>query len=518
MAERMDAAIARLEEIHKKNLLGGGEKHIERQHARNKLTARERIDRLLDAGSFSELGSCVNSTGKRMDGKSSEAPCDGAIIGTGKVNGRRIAVYASDFTVLGGSIGAQHLQKCAELIIMAAKWKIPMVWLLDSSGGRLGHQDVMPAGVDWYFALISRYSGIIPQINVLMGPCIAGQAYAPTLCDFLLMSRGTGFLWLGGPRQTQAATSEQYSAEVGSADYHMVYTGTCDIVGDNDEDAIKKTRELLQFLPSHYQDSPPKVYPVDVPGKEVEELRTLVPDDFGESYDMHDIIKILVDDGNIFEIKKEYAKNIITCFCRFNGEVVGLVANNPMEPGSIMEINSCDKYYRFLQALDAYNIPLVTLIDTPSFVPGEDQEAVGMLRHVGKVIDTYIRATIPKIAIVLREAYSDAGSLLLGGVKGMGVDLSYAWPVARFAVEASEADYRKTYGKGIEDDAYEGYMNRSREKVDVFDVAMTYTAQVVDEVIYPKDTRKKIIESLQIVKNKTVKHPQRAKCHGTCPT
>ncbi|MBU2512702.1 propionyl-CoA carboxylase [bacterium] len=518
MTITMENGVTRLREIREKNPLGGGQKHIDRQHDREKMTARERIDCLLDSGTFSELGSCVNTTAQRMDGKKSEAPCDGAIVGTGKVNGRRIAVYASDFTVLGGSIAAQHIQKCAELIIMAAEWGIPMVWLLDSSGGRLGHQDVMPAGIDWYFALMSRYSGVIPQINVLMGPCIAGQAYAPTLCDFLLMSRKTGNLWLGGPRQTQAATSEQFNKDVGSADYHMALSGTCDVVGDGDKETIILTRELLSYLPSNFKDSPPKKDPIDVPGKEVGELASLIPDDFNKVYDMHEVIKSLVDDGELYEIKKDYAKNIITCFCRFNGNVVGLVANNPQEPGSIMEIDSCDKYYRFLQALDAYNIPLVTLVDTPPEVAGEDQEAKGLLRHVGKLIATLVSSTIPKICVVLREAYSDSGSMLLGAVKGIGTDLCYTWPISQFAVEASTADYRKLYGKGIEDDAYEGYLNRSREKVGVFEIANTYTSQIVDEVIEPKDTRKKIIEALQITKNKSVKLPKRAKNHGTCPT
>ena len=257
MSTRMEAALRRLREIQEKNLLGGGIKHIERQHSRGKLTARERIDLLLDPQTFVEIGSCVSTTGARMDGRKSEAPCDGGIIGTAKINGQTVAVYASDFTVLGGSLGTQHIQKCAELIEMAAAWGIPMVWLLDSSGGRLGYSDVMLAGIDWYFFMISRYSGLIPQINVLMGPCIAGQAYAPTLCDFLLMSRETANLWLAGPRQARAATSEEIDRSVGSADYHMVHSGTCDVVGDNDSETIAKARELIGFLPSNYREKPP---------------------------------------------------------------------------------------------------------------------------------------------------------------------------------------------------------------------------------------------------------------------
>ena len=518
MSEAMDKAILRLREIHEENLIGGGQKHIDRQHGRGKLTARERIDILLDKGTFSELGSCVNTTGSRIDGRESDAPCDGAVIGTGRVEGRRIAVYASDFTILGGSIGTQHGLKFVKLMEMAAAWRIPMVWLLDSSGGRLGYRDVPMAGIDWWFALESRFSGMIPQINVLLGPCIAGQAYCPTLCDFLLMSRGSAHLWLGGPRMTQAATSEKIGDDVGGADYHMIYSGTCDVVGDNDRETIEKTRELLGYLPSNYEEEPPVMDASDRFDRDVDGVVEIVPDDCEQGYDMHDIIRLLVDDGRFYEIKDEYAKNIITCFCRFNGHVAGLVANNPGEPGSILEIDSCDKYYRFLQVLDAYSIPLVTLVDTPARVPGEDQEARGLLRHFGKILDTYATATIPKISVVLREAYADAGSLIMGGVKGMGVDLSYAWPMARFAVEASDADYGKLYGKGIEEDAHEGYLGRAREKIDVFEVARSWTAQVVDEIIEPKDTRKRIIEALDLTRNKKEKLPKRAKTNGTGPT
>jgi len=232
---------------------------------------------------------------------------------------------------------------------------------------------------------------------------------------------------------------------------------------------------------------------------------------------MHRVIKELVDAGDYFEIKNEYAKNLITCFARFNGEVVGIVANNPEHPGSILEINSCDKYYRFLQTLDAYNIPLINLVDTPPVVPGESEEVKGLIRHMGKLVDVYATATVPKICVVLREAYADAGSLVMGALKSMGADLTYAWPIARFAVEASNLDYVKEYGKGIEKDAYESYLNRSRERIDVYDTAHSWTAQMVDEIILPADTRKKIIEALELTRNKCEKLPRRSKCHSTPP-
>jgi acetyl-CoA carboxylase carboxyltransferase component len=518
MSDRMQEGIARLRRIQQDNLLGGGQQHIERQHGRGKLTARERIDVLLDPGTFVEIGSCVNTTGVRMDGRRSEAPCDGAVIGTGKVEGRTVAVYASDFTVLGGSLGMQHIQKCAELISMAARNAIPMVWLLDSSGGRLGYVDVIMAGIDWYFYTISRCSGLIPQINVLMGPCIAGQAYAPTLCDFLLMSRQTANLWLAGPRQAAAVTAEKIDESVGNADYHMVHSGTCDAVGDTDEETIRQARKLLAYMPSSFRERPPRRETGDDPARRVDELAAIVPAEYEQTYDMHRVIESLVDGGETYEIKQGYATNLITCFARLNGEPVGIAACNPAGPGSILEIDSCDKYYRFIQVLDAYNIPLVCLVDTPPRVPGEEQEARGLLRHFGKILDVYLTSSIPKISVVLRECYSDAGGMIMGMAGSTGVDLCYAWPASRFAVEASTLDYRAVYGKGIEPDAYQGYLGRSREKVDVFDVARGYTARVVDEVIEPADTRIKLIEALEITRNKRMTAPRRAKMHGTPPT
>ena len=518
MGKRMNEAIMRFNEIRQKNLIGGGIKHIERQHSRGKLTARERIEILADPGSFNELGSFVGTTSKRIDGRIPEAPCDGAVIGTARVNGRLTMIHASDFTVLGGSIGAQHIAKFALPLEMAAKWGIPMVNLLDSSGGRLGYEDVALAGFDWYFRTQSLYSGVIPQITILMGPCIAGGAYLPTLCDFLFMSRVSANMWLGGPRQTEAATSEKIDRNIGGADYHMQLSGSCDVVGDDDEATIRKCRQLLSYLPQNYQEKPPALETKDSPDRLVDKLMDIVPDEYEQTYDMHKVIEQVVDNGEYFEIKDEYAKNLITCFGRLNGEAVGLVASNPCHPGSVLEINSCDKYYRFLQVLDAYNIPLVNLVDTPPSVPGEKEEVKGLMRHVGKITAAYATTTVPKISIILREAYADAGSMIMGGIKSMGTDLTYAWPIARFGVEASKLDYRKIYGHGIEEDAYESYLNRSREKVNVFDTAHSWTAQMVDEIILPGETRLKIIEALELTRNKKEELPERAKMHGTSPT
>ncbi len=518
MGKRMDEAIKKYLDIQEKNKVGGGEKHIKRQHDRGKLTARERIDILIDPGTFNELGSCVNTTGSRIDGRMTDAPCDGVVLGTADVHGRLVMIHASDFTVLGGSTGIQSLMKMAIGIELAARWGIPMVHLLDSSGGRLGYKEIPMAGIDWQFRSQSRFSGVAPQITVLMGPCIAGGAYLPTLCDFLFMSRVSGNMWLGGPRQTQAATSEVIDRNVGGADYHMQLSGTCDVVGEDDEETILKCREMLRYLPSNYREMPPRWEQVDSADREVEILEEIVPDVFEETYDMHNVIRALVDNGEYFEIKDGYAKNLICCFCRFDGRVVGMVANNPQFPGSTLEVNTCDKYYRFLQVLDAYNIPLVNLTDTPPVVPGESEEVRGLIRHIGKIVDVYATTTVPKIGVVLREAYADAGSLIMSGLKGMGADLTYAWPIARFGVEASTLDYRRVLGEGIEEDAYDAYWKFAREKADAFAAARSWTAQIVDEVILPRDTRKKIIQALRILDDKEESLPTRKKMHGSAPT
>jgi len=518
MGKRMDEAIQKYQDIQEKNKLGGGQKHIDRQHDRGKLTARERIDILIDPGTFNEIGSFVNTTGTRIDGKFTDAPCDGIVVGTAEVHGRLTMVNASDFTVLGGSLGIQTMVKSAMSMQMAAEWGIPIVHLLDSSGGRLGYREVPMAGVDWQFRIQSRFSGVTPQITVLMGPCIAGGAYLPTLCDFLFISRISGNMWLGGPRQTQAATSEVIDRNVGGADYHMQLSGTCDVVGDDDAETILKCREMLRYLPSSYREMPPEWERTDSPNRKVDILETLVPDELDQTYDMHDVIKVLVDDGEYFEIKDEYAKNLICCFCRFDGRVVGLVANNPKVPGSTLEVNTCDKYYRFLQVLDAYNIPLVNLTDTPPVVPGESEEARGLIRHVGKIVDVYATTTVPKIGVVLRQAHADAGSLIMSGLKGMGADLIYAWPIAEFSVEASTLDYGKVLGDCIEEDAHEAYWKTSRERSDAFAAAQSWTAQVVDEIILPRDTRKKIIQALRILEKKEESLPARKKMHGSAPT
>jgi len=522
MDQSIKEAKERLRKAREENLVGGGEKAIARQRSLGKLPARERIDLLYDSGTFSELGSLVKSTGVRIDGKVNITPCDGAIVGSGQVDSRPVAMYASDFTVQAGSMGGQHTQKFFSMTGWGGKWHIPIVWLIDSAGGRLGEYDIPRAGVNWFFWYESRWSGVVPQIHILMGPCVAGQAYAPCLCDILIMVRGSSNLWLGGPRLTSSATSEAMDEAVGSADYHLQFTGTADYVADNDEEAIDVAKKILSYLPPNYKEKPPVITPCgDDPLRDTDEIAEIIPGDTSTTYDMHKVIEVIVDNGEYLEMKDKYAARLITCFARINGHSVGIVANNPAEPGSLWERDACDKYYRFLSILDAYNVPLINLVDTPPEIPGEEEEALGMLRHGGKIIEVYATVTIPKISVILRRAYGDAGAIIMGVSKDMGADFCFALPNVEMAVEISDMNIHEMYkDAGVEEDAYESYLNGPRQKVNVFDVANTWSNNVIDEIIDPSEIRKKLSEAIEITDNKEETlpmFPKSKKGHGAPP-
>lgn len=523
---KMQEALERLNATHAENMELGGADRIELQHSKGKLTARERIDLLVDPGTFQELGSSVRSTGTPMDGKVRKSPCDGLVMGTGRVNGRAIALVSCDFTVFGGAIGKQNGQKYSKLLVWAAKWGIPFIWILDSSGGRLNEFDEIPgAGVDFWFEYQSIMLGSVPQLQMLAGPCVAGQAYCPNLVDFLVMPKGTGFMWLGGPRMTRAATGEDMISkeeEMGGAEYHMKYSGSCDVVSENDADGIEHIKKLLSYIPQNNKEKAPFLDTGDDPNRRVEELRNILPEDINAAYDIHDVIENIVDKGTFYETKKNFAECLITGFCRFGGNVTGIVANNPAKPGSCVEPDPTDKYYKFLNFLDCYNIPLVNLVDTVPFTSGDEWERKGILRHHGKLLYTYSVATIPKISVILRRAYFDAGAFAMGCTHGMGTDLIFAWPTAEGAVEAAEPPVAAVFKDEIEEDAYEGYLKRPGEKLDAFGLATQFAAQTVDELIHPADTRIKIIEALKVTESKVTlgseKLPPKRKAHGTAPT
>ena len=521
MNEKMQIALKKLEELQKQSLAGGNQAMIDRHVAKGKMLPRDRISALVDPGTFVEIGSAARATSERIDGKKlpvEESPCDGAITGYGRVNDRPVAIYASDFSVLAGSLGQQHIVKMVKIIEYAGQYRMPVVWLLDSAGGRLGWEDVAIAGVEWFFWPEGLFSGVVPQITVLMGPCIAGQAYAPCMTDFLFMTRKTAHLWLGGPRMTQAATSEKMDDDVGSGDYHERHSGTCDKVGENDAETISFARQLMDYLPLSFADTTIPRTTQDPRDRKTPELMTIVPDDFDLTYDVRQVIECLADDAQYFEIREQYARQICTAFAHIDGQPVGIVACNPAFPGSIVTRDACDKYYRFLQVLDAYNIPLITLVDTPPTLPDEQEESLGVLRHVAKMTHLYAGCTIPKIAVILRQACGDAGGIILGANKGMGVDMNVAWPIAEFSITASRFNPCTIQELGVDSAEWARVSEASRESVDAFEAAHTPTTQLVDEIIHPENTRSRLADSLWLLKNKSEELPAKAKKHGAPPT
>lgn len=516
----MQQKIARFEVLLKQNIEGGNQKITEKHIAKGKMLPRERIAALLDPDSFVELGSGARATSERIDGRqlsAEQSPCDGAITGYGQVHGRPVALYASDFSVLAGSLGTQHITKMVKLFEYAGQNRIPIVWLLDSAGGRLGWEDMAISSLEWFFWPEGIYSGVVPQITVLMGPCIAGQSYAPCMTDFLLMTRGPAHLWLGGPRMVQAATSETMTDDVGAGGYHMALSGTCDKVGDNDSETIALTRKLLSYLPSHFQQKPPIRETRDSRDRPVDRLCELVPGDLEQDYAIHDLVTELVDDGEFFELKETYAPQLATFFAHLGGQVIGIVACNPKHRASLMTRDACDKYYRFLQVLDAYGIALINLVDTAKLLPSEEEEQLGAARHGAKIIHLYANCTIPKISVILRQSCGDAGSVIFGGVKGMGADIIYAWPLAQFSVSASQMDLSQESWLGVRQQEYSPYIHAAREPIDVFEAAHGPTAQLLDEIIHPRDTRRRLLDALELLKNKVEVLPEKAKSHGTPP-
>ena len=524
MGERMQQALQKIEAMRQENLEGGGPKLIERQHSLGKLTARERIDLLADPGTFHEFGSMVRTPDKFMDGRERRTPCEGAVIGTARVNGRSVGIYASDFTVLGGSVNNTHMAKFCKLMELCERWGIPFIWLLDSTGARLNQMRKATDTFNFWMVYQSMMLGSVPQLQLLCGPCIAGAGYCPCLVDFLVMTRGTGYLWLGGPRMVKAATAEDMlskEADQGTGDYHMRYNGTCDMVAKDDADGIEHLKKFLSYVPSNNKEEPPFVDTGDNPARRVDRLIDIVPEELDKPYDTHEVIEEIVDKGTFYELKPGFGKQIVTGFCRFAGHAAGIVANNPVEPGSSVEPDASDKYYRFLEFLDSYNIPLVTLVDTPPLVSGDELEREGILRHHGKLIYMYSIATIPKITIVLRRAYFDSGAYAMGCTHGMGADLVYAWPIAEFAIEAAKPDLMQVFQNEIPQSA-SGYLARARDKLDAFTVANQYAVEVLDNVIEPADTRIKIIEALKVTEKKvkfgSEKIPRKRSFHGSPPT
>jgi acetyl-CoA carboxylase carboxyltransferase component len=506
-----------LEARRAKAMLGGGEEKIAKQHERGKLTARERIALLIDAGTFVELGihGRPHFAQRAMDGV--EAPADGVLTGYGKVDGRLVAVCAYDFTVMAGSMGMTGEIKTTRLRELALTKRIPFVWLLDSAGARVQEAaGAMFAGSGHLFREEVVASGVIPQVAALMGPCAAGTAYIPGLADFVPMVRGRGSMALAGPHLVRAAVGEDVTQEeLGGSRVHCRRSGVGDMEVADDEECVARIKEYLSYMPSHCEERPP-VRPVSDPVDRTEEaLLDVLPESNRKPYDMYDVIKLIVDDGEYLDIKRQWARTIITCFARFGGRPVGIVANQPRQLGGILDNDSSDKAARFVNLCNAFGVPLVFLQDVPGFMVGTKVEAEGIIRHGAKMLYAVANATVPKITVITRKAYG-AGYYVMNG-RAYEPDLIVAWPSAEISVMGAEGVVEIAFRKVV-DEAEDPAAKRA-ELIEAFrkqfDVYIAAGNDLIDDVIDPRETRATICRALEMAQSKRVERPW--KRHGVVP-
>src|SRR5689334_22652047 len=489
--------------------LGGGEEKIAAQHEREKLTARERIALLIDEGTFVELGihGRPHFSQRAMEGR--DAPADGVITGYGKVDGRMVAIAAYDFTVMAGSMGMTGEIKVARLRELALTKRMPMVWLLDSAGARIQEAvGSLFAGSGHLFREEVIASGVIPQVAALMGPCAAGTAYIPGLADFVPMVKGRGSMALAGPHLVRAAVGEDVTQEeLGGSRVHCRKSGVGDLEVADDEECIARIKQYLSFMPSSCDEVPPLREPSDPVDRMDEELLDVIPESNRKPYDMYEVISRIVDDGEYFDLKPQWAKTIITCFARFGGRPVGIVANQPKQLGGILDNDSADKAARFVNLCNAYGIPLVFLQDVPGFMVGTKVEEAGIIRHGAKMLYAVANATVPKITVVLRKAYG-AGYYVMNG-KAYEPDLIVARPTAGMSVMGAEGAVEIVFRKQVE--AAEDPAAKKQELIDDFrkiiDVYIAAGNDMIDDVIDPRETRPTICRALEMAENKHVERP-----------
>jgi acetyl-CoA carboxylase carboxyltransferase component len=497
--------------------LGGGEEKIAKQHEREKLTARERLDLLIDDGTFVELGihGRPHFSQKAMEGV--EAPADGVVTGYGRVDGRLVAVAAYDFTVMAGSMGMTGELKVARLREMALNKRMPMIWLLDSAGARIQEAvGSLFAGSGHLFREEVTASGVIPQIAALMGPCAAGTAYIPGLADFVPMVKGRGSMALAGPYLVKAVTGEDVTQEeLGGSKVHCRKSGVADLECADDEECIQAIKDYLSFFPSHCEEPPPIQPTSDPVDRMDEDLLEVLPESNRKPYDMYELIRRIVDDGFYFDMKPQFAKTVITCFARMNGRPVGIVASQPKQLGGILENDSADKAARFVNLCDAFGIPLVFLQDVPGFMVGTKVEQAGIIRHGAKMLYAVSRATVPKITVVVRKAYG-AGYYVMNG-KAYEPDLIVAWPTAEISVMGAEGAVNIIMRRAIEEaddpDAKRAELVANFQKL--IDPYVPAGNAMIDDIIDPRETRPVIARALEMAERKRVDRPW--KKHGVMP-
>ena len=512
--------VKELIELREKARMGGGQKGIDSQHAKGKYTARERINMLLDEGSFEEFDMFMTHRCTNFGMEKKTYLGDGVVTGYGTIAGRLVYVFAQDFTVIGGSLSETLAQKICKVMDMAMKNGAPCIGLNDSGGARIQEGVNALAGYSEIFERNILASGVVPQISAILGPCAGGAVYSPALTDFIIMSEGTSYMFLTGPAVVKQVLGENVTQEeLGGAAVHATKSGVAQFKAATEEDAIATIRDLLSYLPQNNMEEPPYVPTEDPIDRKEDSLNEIIPDSPNAPYDMYEVIGAIVDDGKFLEVHKDYAKNLIVGFARFGGTAVGIVANQPKYLAGVLDINSSRKGARFVRFCDAFNIPVVTLVDVPGFLPGTQQEYGGIIVHGAKLLYAYGEATIPKVTITLRKSYG--GSHIVMSCKQLRGDINYAWPTANIAVMGAEGAVAVLYAKELKaeedpDKRKELEEARKKEYNDLF--CNPYNAAkygYIDDVIEPRNTRFRIIRALEQLSTKKLSNP--AKKHDNLP-
>lgn len=512
MDKKLELLQSKITEAH----LGGGEKRIEKQHEKGKLTARERIHFLLDDGSFEEIGMLVTHRTKDFGMEKQKFLGDGVVTGYGTVHGRLVYVFAQDFTVFGGSLSETHAEKICKIMDLAMKNGAPVIGLNDSGGARIQEGVRSLGGYADIFYRNVRSSGVIPQISAVMGPCAGGAVYSPAMTDFTIMVEHTSYMFVTGPNVVKTVTNEEVtSEELGGAHTHATKSGVTHLTAANDLVCIEKIKTLLSYIPQNCEEKTPRL-PYQL-GEEIrEQLTAIIPENANQPYDMRDVIKGIVDENSFFEIHEEFAENIVVGFARLAGRSIGIVGNQPMSLAGVLDVNSSRKGARFVRFCDCFNIPLLVLEDVPGFLPGTDQEWNGIIVNGAKLLYAFSEATVPRVTVITRKAYGGAYDVM--NSKHIGADMNFAWPSAEIAVMGAKGASEIIFKKEISEAADPAAMlvQKEQEYKDLF--ANPYTAAergFIDEVIDPKDTRRKLIKAFSMLENKVEKLPM--KKHGNVP-
>jgi propionyl-CoA carboxylase beta chain len=512
MKERIDKLNQKIEDAK----LGGGQKRIDAQHAKGKLTARERLDILFDAGSFEEIGMLVQHRSTNFGLDKQKFLGDGVVTGYGKIDGRLVYAFSQDFTVLGGSLAEAHASKICKVMDLAMENGAPIIGLNDSGGARIQEGVVSLGGYADIFYRNTRSSGVIPQISAIMGPCAGGAVYSPALTDFILMVENTSYMFVTGPNVVKTVTNEDVTAEeLGGAETHAAKSGVTHFACENEVDAIEHLKQLIQYMPSNCEEEAPRL-PYKAGNESRPALNEVIPDNPNQPYDIRQVIQETLDSDTFLEVHKDYAENIVVGFARLAGRSIGVVANQPSVLAGVLDVNSSRKGARFVRFCDSFNIPLLVFEDVPGFLPGTDQEWNAIITNGAKLLYAFSEATVPRVTVITRKAYGGAYDVM--NSKHIGADMNFAWPTAEIAVMGAKGAAEIIFKKEINEapDKEAKWKEKEQEYAELF--ANPYNAAArgyIDEVIRPEQTREKLIRAFEMLQNKSVNLPR--KKHGNIP-